>query len=175
MNATTTKPATESKLAASVAAEQLGIKAVTLRKYSTMVEKQLDDETRFRSEDNRHRLYSAADLATFEAAIKLSENGTTLATALAKTFNTKQAKPSSPAQPATPKQPVEANQATPQPQAPAVVRPADPDVAELAKQQVIIIRRLESLSQRLNQAMDQLDRIENQQAKQAARPWWRFW
>ncbi|WQH19360.1 hypothetical protein T1I15_05045 [Lactiplantibacillus plantarum] len=44
MSTQTISPEQDSELVASVAAEQLGIKAVTLRKYSTMVEKQLNDE-----------------------------------------------------------------------------------------------------------------------------------
>ena len=57
MSTQTISPEQDSELVASVAAEQLGIKAVTLRKYSTMVEKQLNDENRFRPADNSHRLY----------------------------------------------------------------------------------------------------------------------
>lgn len=65
MSTQTISPEQDSELVASVAAEQLGIKAVTLRKYSTMVEKQLNDENRFRPADNSHRLYTAADLKLF--------------------------------------------------------------------------------------------------------------
>ena len=89
MSTQTISPEQDSELVASVAAEQLGIKAVTLRKYSTMVEKQLNDENRFRPADNSHRLYTAADLKTFQAAIELAEQGTTLATALGRAFGAK--------------------------------------------------------------------------------------
>ena len=41
MSTQTISPEQDSELVASVAAEQLGIKAVTLRKYSTMVENSL--------------------------------------------------------------------------------------------------------------------------------------
>lgn len=179
MTTSITTPDEHTKLIASVAAEQLGIKAVTLRKYSTLVEKQLADETRFRSADNRHRLYSPADLATFKTAIELTEQGTTLAAALAQTFkpakqteanrlnkSDDQTPPTQPAvqpQPTAPAQPVEP--ATP-------TQPTGPSNAELAKQQAIIIRRLDSLNYRLNLVLDRLD---EQAHQQAAKPWWQFW
>ena len=97
MSTQTISPEQDSELVASVAAEQLGIKAVTLRKYSTMVEKQLNDENRFRPADNSHRLYTAADLKTFQAAIELAEQGTTLATALGRAFGAKVPTPKQPA------------------------------------------------------------------------------
>ncbi|MCQ7016904.1 hypothetical protein, partial [Clostridioides difficile] len=50
-------------------------------------------------------------------------------------------------------------------------KPDGPTNAELYKQQEMFIRRLDSLSDRLNQVLDQLD----QQASQAAKPWWHFW
>lgn len=186
MSTQTISPEQDSELVASVAAEQLGIKAVTLRKYSTMVEKQLNDENRFRPADNSHRLYSPADLKTFQAAIDLAEQGTTLATALGRAFGTK------PAEPATEEQAPKAPAATAEQAEPVTekatkteattapvnddklvptARPSGPTNTELYKQQEIIIRRLDSLSERLNQVMTQLD----QQSQQAAKPWWHFW
>lgn len=165
----TINPEQETKLVASVAAKQLGIKAVTLRKYSTLVEKQLNDETRFRTTDSSHRLYNQADLATFKAAIELTEQGATLANALDQTFNEQGTQPVSEASveetvtpAAKPTKPVQ----------PAVAQPSGPSNAELAKQQEIIIRRLDSLNYRLNLVLDRLD---DQAAKQRAKPWWQFW
>ncbi|MHA3850787.1 hypothetical protein ACX1CG_04190 [Lactiplantibacillus plantarum] len=181
MSTQTISPEQDSELVASVAAEQLGIKAVTLRKYSTMVEKQLNDENRFRPADNSHRLYTAADLKTFQAAIELAEQGTTLATALGRAFGAKvptskqpaatttQSEKSAPA--TTTKLPlITTTTVDPSKMAPAA-KPDGPTNAELYKQQEMIIRRLDSLSDRLNQVLDQLD----QQASQAAKPWWHFW
>lgn len=161
-----TTPTSEAatKLVASVAAEQLGIKAVTLRKYSTMVEKQLNDDTRFRTSDTRHRLYTAADLATFKAAIQLTEQGATLAAALQQTFDGNTSQPAN----VTPvKQPVKTPTTTTS--APATSGPSND---ELAKQQAIIIRRLDSLNYRMNLV---LERLEAQANHQAAKPWWQFW
>lgn len=155
-------------LVASAAAKQLGIKAVTLRKYSTMVEKQLADETRFRDTDNGHRQYSAADLATFQAAIDLSEQGVALAEALARTFGTKQ--PAITVTVPAKSQPKTATTSS-TPVAPA----PGPSNAELARQQDIIIRRLDSLNTRLNQVLAQLDRQDERAQQQAAKPWWQFW
>lgn len=186
MSTQTLSPEQDSELVASVAAEQLGIKAVTLRKYSTMVEKQLNDENRFRPADNSHRLYSPADLKTFQAAIDLAEQGTTLATALGRAFGTKQAEPTTaekaPKAPAAAAEQAEsvAEKATKPETATTSVtddkrvptaRPSGPTNTELYKQQEIIIRRLDSLSDRLNQVMAQLD----QQSQQATKPWWHFW
>ncbi|MGN8167773.1 hypothetical protein [Lactiplantibacillus plantarum] len=167
MSTQTISPEQDSELVASVAAEQLGIKAVTLRKYSTMVEKQLNDENRFRPADNSHRLYTAADLKTFQAAIELAEQGTTLATALGRAFGAKvptskqpaatttQSEKSAPA--TTTKSPlITTTTVDPSKMAPAA-KPDGPTNAELYKQQEMIIRRLDSLSDRLNQVLDQLD------------------
>lgn len=178
----TISPEQDSELVASVAAEQLGIKAVTLRKYSTMVEKQLNDENRFRPADNSHRLYTAADLKTFQAAIELAEQGTTLATALGRAFGAKTAtttkqpiaKPTTMTQSNKSEKVPEATPTSksidPNKMAPAA-KPDGPSNAELYKQQEMIIRRLDSLSERLNQVLVRLD----QQASQAAKPWWHFW
>ncbi|WP_318767322.1 MerR family transcriptional regulator [Lactiplantibacillus carotarum] len=162
----TTEPTT--KLVASVAAKQLGIKAVTLRKYSTLVEKQLNDETRFRTADNSHRLYTPADLDIFKAAITLTEQGVNLATALDQTFNGQAPVTAAKITPnATTVEPV-----TPATAPIAPTQPTGPTNAELAKQQEIIIRRLDSLNYRLNLVLDRLD----EQAKvQATKPWWQFW
>ncbi|RRK10421.1 MerR family transcriptional regulator [Lactiplantibacillus garii] len=166
MTEPTATPDQATKLVASVAAQQLGIKAVTLRKYSTLVEKQLADETRFRTADNSHRLYSPADLETFKAAIALTERGVTLANALEQTFDPH----SHPVAPA-PKQPTPAS--APEPTTKAVTTQSEgPSNAELAKQQAIIIRRLDSLNYRLNLVLDRLD---DQAKQQAAKPWWQFW
>lgn len=182
MSTQTISPEQDSELVASVAAEQLGIKAVTLRKYSTMVEKQLNDENRFRPADNSHRLYTAADLKTFQAAIELAEQGTTLATALDGRLVLRSRHPNNrqrtttqsekPAPATTTKSPlITTTTVDPSKMAPAA-KPDGPTNAELYKQkQEMIIRRLDSLSDRLNQVLDQLD----QQASQAAKPWWHFW
>ncbi|WP_047998778.1 MerR family transcriptional regulator [Lactiplantibacillus herbarum] len=162
------QPTTE--LVASVAAEQLGIKAVTLRKYSTMVEKQLNDDNRFRPADNSHRLYTPADLETFKTAIDLAEQGTTLATALNQAFNA-DTKTTTTSTTTAPKS--QAATTTAPTTAPKVAAKTDdgPSNAELAKQQEIIIRRLDSLNYRLNLVLERLD----EQAKQAPTPWWHFW
>ena len=181
MSTQTISPEQDPELIASVAAEKLGIKAVTLRKYSTMVEKQLNDENRFRPADNSHRLYTAADLKTFQAAIDLAEQGTTLATALGRAFGVKEAHlaqtqstvtpvtpPAQSTHPSAATEPVTTT--APVKMAPAA-KPDGPSNAELYKQQEVMIRRLDSLSERLNQVRLQLD----QQAEQAAKPWWHFW
>ena len=163
----TSQPTTE--LVASVAAEQLGIKAVTLRKYSTMVEKQLNDDNRFRPADNSHRLYTPADLETFKTAIDLAEQGTTLATALSQAFSANTATETT----NTTTAPKSQTATTAPTTAPKVATKTDdgPSNAELAKQQEIIIRRLDSLNYRLNLVLERLD----EQAKQAPTPWWHFW
>ncbi|ETY75576.1 MerR family transcriptional regulator [Lactiplantibacillus fabifermentans] len=164
----------DSKLVASVAAEHLGIKAVTLRKYSTLVEKQLNDERRFRTGTNSHRLYTAADLAAFQQAIALTEAGTTLADALNQTFT---AAPTPKATPTAKSAPKTALAPAPQ----AAVNPAYAELSqqnhelmkqneELAKQQQVMTRRLDSLNYRLNLVLDKLD----QQPKKTT-PWWLGW
>ena len=170
MTEQTTTPTTE--LVASVAAEQLGIKAVTLRKYSTMVEKQLNDENRFRPADNSHRLYTTTDLEIFKIAIALAEQGTTLATALNQAFGTSDdtvtPTPTSSTTVSAPSATATKIAATPKA---APIATDGPSNAELAKQQEIIIRRLDSLNYRLNLVLERLD----EQAKQTPTPWWHFW
>lgn len=165
---TQTKPEQTTKLVASVAADQLGIKAVTLRKYSTMIEKQLDNEDLFRTSGTSHRLYTGADLAAFKDAISLTEQGTTLAEALQKSFAQPQAKlviestiPTKAVPTPTESQPVV-----------KVTQTSGPSNEELYKQQQIMIRRLDSLSQRLNQVLVELDQ---QATPKPQHPWWQFW
>ena len=167
MPTTTIQPEQQTKLVASVAAEQLGIKAVTLRKYSTMIEKQLNNEDLFRTNGTSHRLYTAADLAAFKDAIALTEQGTTLAEALQQSFDQPQPKVvverNMPAKPTAPSK----SQATVK-----VPQSTEPSNEELYKQQQIMIRRLDSLSQRLNQVLIKLDQ---QAAPKPQHPWWQFW
>ncbi|BDZ29747.1 hypothetical protein RA086_01040 [Lactiplantibacillus sp. WILCCON 0030] len=156
------------KLVASVAADQLGIKAVTLRKYSTMIEKQLNNEDLFRSSGTSHRLYTAADLAAFKDAITLTEHGTTLAEALQQSFNQPQPKTTLVVEKTVTRQPTAAKKVVDTPP----VTPNEPTNAELLKQQQIMIRRLDSLNQRLNQVLVKLDQ---QATPQPQHPWWQFW
>ncbi|WP_137626265.1 MerR family transcriptional regulator [Lactiplantibacillus pingfangensis] len=165
----TTQPDQSTKLVASVAADQLGIKAVTLRKYSTMIEKQLNNEDLFRTTGTSHRLYTATDLAAFKAAIALTEQGTTLAEALQKSFDQPAQQPNFVVESTIPTKPV--SPVEPQP-AIKPVQPSGPSNEELYKQQQIMIRRLDSLNHRLNQVLVKLDQ---QAAPKPQHPWWQFW
>ncbi|PRO89210.1 hypothetical protein C6Y13_07850 [Lactiplantibacillus pentosus] len=53
------------------AAMKLGIKAVTLRKYSLIVEKELNDKLKFRNKINKNRVYTASDITRFSRSITL--------------------------------------------------------------------------------------------------------
>jgi len=166
----TTQPDQTTKLVASVAADQLGIKAVTLRKYSTMIEKQLNNEDLFRSSGTSHRLYTAADLAAFKDAITLTEQGTTLAEALQQSFHQPQPKTTLVVEKTVTNKPVTPVAASkPAPQQP---EPTGPTNQDLYKQQEQMIRRLDSLNSRLNQVLVKLDQ---QATPRPQRPWWQFW
>lgn len=64
------------------ASEKLKIKAVTLRKYSLIVENELNDKLKFRNEINKNRVYSMEDITRFKKSIILTKNGFVLSDAL---------------------------------------------------------------------------------------------
>lgn len=69
------------------AAMKLGIKAVTLRKYSLIVEKELNDKLKFRNKINKNRVYTASDITRFSRSITLTKSGFALSDALKISFN----------------------------------------------------------------------------------------
>ena len=64
------------------ASEKLKIKAVTLRKYSLIVENELNDKLKFRNEINKNRVYSMEVITRFKKSIILTKNGFVLSDAL---------------------------------------------------------------------------------------------
>lgn len=153
----TTQPDQKTKLVASVAADQLGIKAVTLRKYSTMIEKQLNNEDLFRSSGTSHRLYTAADLAAFKDAITLTEQGATLAEALQQSFT--------PTTPAAKVIAIKADKSAAKTQSKPdvkLIKPAEPANVALIEQQRLT-QRLTRLSQRLDQLATQAEQLKADQ------------